>query len=476
LARLVPGGAVYSRDSGLVAARQGRFAIAPEARDDGKSQGAYRAGEVPIAAKVALLLFLLLLGTVAYGGHSQWRYAQLSSALDADIATFHRSRWERQVLRGDAAEGNAAAAAWQALAAFEGLEAKQREDLAVHVYYGQPPEDGMRELIAEHVRMVDALRASTQHTWSMNELAIEQGARVTVPEYPHMVDAVLLLLATGMLEGADACLAHGVDAIRIGQDLVPGGPLEAASVAARIASLASRVVTHCAAKAEPKLMARTAQELKILAKHPPPVGQAVEAADIIAMVELREQANLYSTRVRMQPWTRLRRRGTLFEAWGMLQQPTRWRAIDASDYPKSLAAWRREQDWRARAKAPVVSEQSAKVLGWLYDDMRGQAIVRASAIAIATALEHKRRDKIPRQPIGLGDPSLRDPYSGHAMRWRVADDGSELAVWSVGEDMRDDRGTEDWAVQAPLDVVVRIALQKPAPVATDKKRKRKRRR
>jgi len=59
-------------------------------------------------------------------------------------------------------------------------------------------------LIAKHVRMVDALRDSTQHTWAMNELAVERGALATVPEYPRMIDATLLLLATGMLGDADA--------------------------------------------------------------------------------------------------------------------------------------------------------------------------------------------------------------------------------------------------------------------------------
>lgn len=440
-----------------------------------EDHGARAAQEVPIVAKVALLLFLLLLGTVAYGGHSQWRYAQLSTVLDADIATFHRSRWERPVLRGEGVDGNAAQAAWEALAGFSGLETKAREDLAVHVYYGQPPQDDLREVIAQHVRMVDALRASTQHTWSMGELPIEEGALLTVPDYPRMVDAVLLLLGTGMLGGKDVCLAQGVDAMRIGQDLVPGGPLEAGSVAMRIASLASHVITHCVQDAEPNLMARTAQELKTLAKHPPPVGQAVEAADIAGAVELREQANLYSTRVPQQPWTRLQRRGELFEAWAMLQQPTRWRAIDPTDYPKSLTSWRREQDWRARAQAPIVTARSGHVLGWLYDDMRGQAIIRASAITVATALEYKRRGKIPRQPVGLGDPALRDPYSGHDMRWRVSDDGSELAVWSVGEDVRDDGGSDEWALQAPLDVVVRIDLKRPAPVARETKHKARRR-
>jgi hypothetical protein len=56
--------------------------------------------------------------------------------------------------------------------------------------------------------------------------------------------------------------------------------------------------------------------------------------------------------------------------------------------------------------------------------------------------------------------------------WRVATDGGELSIWSVGEDRRDDKGSSEWTPQAPLDVVVHFGLAAPAPtkVATRSKK------
>ena len=65
----------------------------------------------------------------------------------------------------------------------------------------------------------------------------------------------------------------------------------------------------------------------------------------------------------------------------------------------------------------------------------------------------------PHEPIALDEPGLRDPYNGQPLKWRIAQDGTELSLWSVGEDMRDDKGSSEWTSEAPLDVVLHFRLR-----------------
>jgi hypothetical protein len=99
--------------------------------------------------------------------------------------------------------------------------------------------------------------------------------------------------------------------------------------------------------------------------------------------------------------------------------------------------------------------------------------VRALTVGVATLAERVNRERLPREPINLKDPALTDPFNGRPLLWRVAMDGSELSIWSVGEDRRDDKGSSEWAKQAPVDVTVHFGLSAPAsPVKTAAKRTR----
>ncbi|HMI92314.1 MAG TPA: hypothetical protein VK509_13150, partial [Polyangiales bacterium] len=121
--------------------------------------------------------------------------------------------------------------------------------------------------------------------------------------------------------------------------------------------------------------------------------------------------------------------------------------------------WLQEHAARTRSDLPLVANATTEVDSWLYDDMRGQALIRGMAVGTATLTERMRRKKLPREPSGLSEPSLRDPYNGQSLKWRVAQDGSELTLWSVGEDRRDDKGSSDWTAEAPLDVVLHFRLR-----------------
>jgi hypothetical protein len=405
------------------------------------------------------LTLVLALAAAGFTLYSQHKFRQLSDGLDSEIATFKRQRWERPTLRGQAAEGNAALAALVALKGFSGLEAKERDALASALYYGQALSPGQVELLAKHALMISKLRDATQLGWATTEIAVEQGEGASLPPYPLVMDAVLLMLAHAARSSADDCLMIGTDTLRLGQDLVPGAPLEAASVSMRVTSVASPVLTRCATEASPDALPRAARELNTLATHPPPTGGGIELADIVAQVKLRRLAELFPQGSDDSLATRLRRRPVLFEAFAHFENPTRWRELTPDRYPQTLETWQREYEWRSRSELPLVADASKNVQGWLYDDMRGQALLRALTVGLGTLAERSRQRRTPREPIGLSDVSLRDPFSGLPLKWRMSQEGRELSVWSVGEDRRDDKGSSDWASEAPVDVVVHFRLR-----------------
>jgi hypothetical protein len=290
------------------------------------------------------------------------------------------------------------------------------------------------------------------------------------PDYPRVLDAVMIMLAQAEAAGASDALEGADDAIRIGQLLIPGGPLEATSVASRITALASRVIGRQATHASQVALIGTARELHMLAKNPAPTGVGLELADIQAAARVREAAAHKSG----TPWAAVSARKALFEAWAVYDTPSRWRELDPTDYPAALATWRSEGERRASSELPFVSDASRGVTGFLFDDMRGQALLRCLAVGVATLADRARTGKLPREPLGFKDPVLRDPFSGRILAWRVTQDGSDLAVWSVGENLRDDLGNDEWEGQAPLDVIVHFTLAAVEELAATERGRRRR--
>jgi len=411
-----------------------------------------------ILSKLVAVAAVLVLVVAGFAGHSELKFRKLSEALDAEIATYKRQRWNRPALRGQAGDGNAAFDALQALSSLPGLSAEQRDGLASHVHYGSPLTRELTALLQKLAPPIAKLRAATLLSWAMTEVPLEPGDALTVPSYPRVMDAALLALAHGAHTGADECLLACADIVRLGQDLVPGAPLEAASVSARLASVQSPLLARCASQASPEALFRAGREFHVLATHPPPTGGSIELADLLTKVKLRRLAQLLDGGDGESALTRLRRRPALLDAFAYFENPARWRQLTADRYPQALETWLHELDWRSRSDLPLVADASSDVDGWLNDDMRGQALVRLLAVGLATLSERLRRERMPREPMNLNEAALRDPFNGQPFKWRIAQDGSELSLWSVGEDRRDDKGSSEWAAQAPIDVVVHFKL------------------
>lgn len=401
---------------------------------------------------------LLLAGLAAFAGRTEIELRALSKTVDTHVATYQRQRWERPVLRGVAVPGNAAHAAQQALAGFSRLQSDPREKLAELVHYGRAPSPEQIVWLDAQAERLAALRAATQQSWAVTALDPAQPTNPPPPDYVRFVDAILVLLADASRSPPEACLTAASDAIRLGQDLVPGAEIEATSVSMRITSLAAPVLTRCARGTPYAALLSAARELHNMATHSPPSFGGIELVDTQMLVRIRELATAWPVPPGENPLARIRRRPVLFEAFKHFDKPARWRAINASDYPDALKSWLDEQEWRDKSELDIVRDASPEVTGWLFDDMRGHALLRVLTVGFATLAERENRQRMPREPLNLADPALRDPFNGRPLNWRVAQDGSELTVWSMGEDRRDDKGSAEWAAQAPLDVTVHFPL------------------
>jgi hypothetical protein len=379
------------------------------------------------------------------------------------VATLRRLHWERPPLRGVAGDGNAAAEAYAALARFSPLSQQLRESLAERLHYGQPPSDSERAAISQRRPALRALRAATEQGWAFTELAVERGAQMRVPDYRTVVDASLCMLVDARSSGAAECLKAAADVIRLGQDLIPGAPLEAASASMRLTSLAAKVVPRCALDADLATLRRSVHELNLLATHAPPTGVGVELQDLVTSEGLREAGALVNKDSAGEVAHAILTRPVLLSTWEQFDHPSRARKLTPSNYPDVTVEWRREQDYRSKQRSPLAAAETQDVLDRLHDDMRGQATLRMLAIGVATLADKAYRGKLSSRPSNIDEPELADPYRGGTFNWRFAESGAELTLWSIGEDYKDDGGSSEWTDAAPVDIVVRFPLTKNAP-------------
>lgn len=394
-------------------------------------------------------------------GRSELAHRELSEAVGKHVAAYQSQRWARPVLRGAAIDGNAAAEAQKALNGFSRLPGAARDGLAAAVYYGRPLEGELAQRVDEQAYRIAALRAATSRGFAVTVLDPAKPLDPPPPDYVRFVDAMLVVLADAGRSPPDACLTAALDVVRLGQDLVPGAPLEAASVSMRVTSLATPVIARCARGASYAALLSSARELHVLAANPPPSFGGIELADLQTLVRLRELSTVWPPPEGQSPVARMRLRPRLLEASERFDHPARWRAVSPAQYPEALSTWLDEQEFRHRSELPLV-RGATDVAGFLFDDMRGQALVRVLTVGLASLAEAAIRERLPREPVSLKDPVLRDPFNGRPLSFRVAADGGELTIWSVGEDRRDDKGSSEWTEQAPIDVTVRFGLGAPA--------------
>ncbi|MEY4583268.1 MAG: hypothetical protein RL701_7971, partial [Pseudomonadota bacterium] len=338
-----------------------------------------------IGPKIAAVFALLALIGGAGVAYFERVYARLAGALDRDVVAAREYRWERPVLRGAMGDGNAAEDIYAALAEWKPLGPTLRRELAQRVYYGQALEAQEASALSARGTALRALRTTVQQRWSRTDLVIERGANMLVPDYGDFLEAEVALLADAQGRPPEECLQQAIDVIRIGQDLVPFGPLEASSVATRVINLATRVIARCALHAELLVLRKATHELRVLAEHPAPIGTSLELEELAATSELRQRAAL-AGKSPVQVIETVFERPQLLAAWSRAGSPARYRHITAERYPDAMEEWRREQDYRSRQSVQA-AQAAADVVHGIQDDMRGQAMLRMACVAVSALAE-----------------------------------------------------------------------------------------
>jgi hypothetical protein len=401
----------------------------------------------------------VLLSVFAFAAYYERAYARLDRDLDRDLAEARAYRWERPVLRGAMADGNATDSIYAALSDWRPLGAAARRDLAEKVYFGQPLTAAPTALLRERGPVLRALRDSTRQRWAHTELAPERGRAMRVPDYPLLVEVGLALLAAAQTSAPEACLQQAADVIRVGQDIVPSAPLEATSAATHLDAFAGRIIPRCALKADLMALRRASHELRVLATHPPPIGSCIELEELSAASDARMHAALTN---KGEPWhvaSAVWRRPQLLAAWSVYEKPERFRRLSADHYPDALEEWKREQDYRLRSASSETAAAAGQTLAYLQEDMRGQAIVRMLAVGTSALAERAYRGNLPTDPSALHDAGLVDPYRGQPFYFHISGNGAEFTVWSTGPDFRDDDGSDEWTENGPRDVALHFPLR-----------------
>lgn len=398
---------------------------------------------------------------LGYLGFGQYRLQQSAQALDEAAADFEARRVERPVLRGSPVDDNAAAQVLAAVAGLPALTERRRGVLADALFYGtELPDDAVSE--AERGPLT-ALRMASQSSWTMTQLDVSKGLSVHVPDYPKVIDAALLMLAEGRAGGPAACMVTAADVVRMGQDLVPGGPLEASSVSARLTAIAMPVLARCSTEADEDALMEALRSLRALHEHAPSIVPALQLRRLLLASEVVKR-NAERSGQAFAWLSGSAERTQEREAVDRLIEPNP-RLLDAGPYPELVDAVRLEQQRQQQlgiASDPALADE---ILGFVYDDMRGAALLRAGVIGLSTVVWYVRHDHLPREPVGVHDPELLDPFTGRALYYRFNEVEHTLVLWSTGEDRRDGGGNTAWSSDAPRDVVLRFPI-KPKQVPT----------
>lgn len=410
-----------------------------------------------VAKYIPMLLGALLLAMASWVGSAEGTYRELSAQLTQAVSNARAQRWERPVLRGAMRDGNASTEIYNALQDYAPLGDDLKHSLAEKLYFGQPLSADLRRALTMRALSLRALRDSVQQGWSHTDLAVERGQHMLVPDYPKLLEAQLALLGQAQDSEPTACLQQVTDVLRVGQDSIPGAPLEAASVAARVAAFAARVLPRCALKADLTSLRRAAHELRVLATHPAPIGSSLELEVLATAHDFQQRAALVG-KSPLQVLDTILDRSQLMASWQSYLHPERLRAVLSERYPEALEVWKREHDAMAQVH-PQPPAIEAHLIARLTDDMRAQAIVRMLCVAVTALAERVYKGTTPTDPAALHEPELADPYQGQPLHYGVSKNGAELALWAVGPDMRDDGGSEEWSDSGPRDISVHVALR-----------------
>jgi hypothetical protein len=399
-----------------------------------------------VGATVAVAALGALSMLAVRGQRIDRRRQELSVRLDRSIEDYRRY-WKAEgrnappVLRGATVEGNAADVQLAA------ARAMALGDLPPSLVEGlkrcEPPSGEARELAKAHEATLASFRRAAQYRFAWTEMRIEDGMSAEVPSYVPHLRAHRLLLARAALSPPGECLRIAADAVRMSQLMTHGAGLIGLMIAAAEVEIGPAVVIGCARHASREELAAAAAEVDRLVASAPSAGQPLEVEALVAGVTMRDMVRS----VRVLPMSAEQveatvRADTVLDAWEQLQgEPARYRAITATGYPESMAAYERMASAVAASTDPLVGMAVPGMRRYLERDMAVQAKLRATAVLLhAWAERDPGAPFAATAPAALARPALRDPFTGRPLGWTVDGSTGVASVWSAGANRSDDGG------------------------------------
>jgi hypothetical protein len=361
----------------------------------------------------ALALYGIL--RVRAARHAAEVEARATRAVDMRLlATYEvraRKGWERPVLRGEPQDRNAAKAQLAALDALDGADPRVLAAIAVSVRDGTPLSEASLALIQAKGPVLAALRRATQGRFAFTHADFQEKAP------PRPVRALVdtkLLLGAATREAPAECLRIAADAIRLAQDRAPGELLVSWMVSVFAVNISAPLIVRCGEKLDAAERAAAVGELRILAEHAPSFGEILDNEWFFLSYEMIHAAPAAAAdgmRVEGLMWDGVDR---------FVASPPDLVDVDAAHYPEAFKTVARYDAFWSGDANPLLQIARVETVNYAHQDARAQATLRA----LVVTLELQGEGVVgPRTRAALDSPTLRDPFTGVALRTEKLPDG-----------------------------------------------------
>ncbi|UJR81649.1 Hypothetical protein I5071_37090 [Sandaracinus amylolyticus] len=370
---------------------------------------------------VAIAAVALVAGWAGLEAWSSVRAERLAGEHDELVAWVRAMPRARPVLEGAPRECDSYAEQLRAVADVPDA-ALFRDDAAIDAIVAGRPTTEVLALAMQHEAALQAWNAVATCDHSELPLDLSRGVEGMDAPLAPLFHATTLALASACARSDDECVGTAVRAMRLGQDLAPGGAMLGVMAASARLELAMRALSRAANGASNDALARAARALRALDLAWPSLVDALATESVAAAATTRSDLDRQGTLARL----------AALEAWAFfLGEARAWeRARHAHD-----AAQRSQLRALAARRASSTSPRVLEGAGRLELYVDHDAATRARVRALVVALERR---------VGVAGELPVDPFDGRPLRIDVS------RVWSVGPNGTDDHGAED-------DIVVELA-------------------
>jgi hypothetical protein len=259
---------------------------------------------------------------------------------------------------------------------------------------------------------------------------------------------VLLLLAQASEKPGDECLRIAADGLRTMWDIAPSGGKVGQAFGSNAAKMVLPFATTCLRRARPGDLAPAAAEFRAILCDAPTLGEANNADYLSFAWIVHTQGERMAASVPPTVVERLlahKRRVVVAMQRIRLDGADLFRGITPNRYPW---VWQDVAKQVAGLPAGFKKDQLEIFLKelerWVNKDREAQALMRAMVLGLG--LLGGASEAL------MGDPLLRDPFSGGPLLWRRATAIAPAVVYSVGPNGKDDgftAGSDDVGLTFP---------------------------